>query len=415
MKLDNFCKIKKKFNKNYYKNYYLIGRITQLRKFKRIIFLIISNIDGFLQTFSKDKDIIKKKFNLGDLIYIKGVKKKTKSGEKSVYIKKIKILKKSKIKLPNKYLNINREFSYRNRYIDLAINSKSKKTFLNRFKFIKNIRLFMYKNNFIEVETPVINSNYEGGDSKPFETFHNYKKKKNFLRISPELSLKKLITGGFEKIFEIGKNFRNEGLSNKHNPEFSMIEFYRLGVNYKNMMKFTEKLIKYSFNKTLKKEFFKKKFKILSIKDAIKKYSKIEIDFNNKSFFLKNIKPKNLDIENIIYQYFDEKISKKINEPTFIINHPLFFSPLAKKKKGTSSTERFELYINGMEIANGFSELTSYREQKRRLIHIDKDYIKALKFGLPPCSGVGIGLDRLVMILTNNKSIKDVILFPTLK
>ncbi|WDI79239.1 OB-fold nucleic acid binding domain-containing protein [Candidatus Vidania fulgoroideae] len=405
-----------------------IGRILNIRNFKKIIFIKLINIKKNLQiVIKKNIKKIKKKIKIGYVIKVYGKYGKTKSGEKSIFCKKIKILSKCNI-FPNKYFkNVSKELSYRKRYVDLVINKKSRYVFNKRFNLIKNIRKFFYKKKFTEVETPILNKIYSGADAEPFITNHNFLKKKNYLRISPELNLKKLIVGGYEKIFEIGKNFRNEGCSKIHNPEFSMVEYYYVDKNYLDIMKFTKKMIKNVVKKTIgkKKIIFDNKilnfnkFKILKIKEALFKYKKI----NNisKNFLIKKILKKTKILsykkKNLIYQYFDEFISKKIIEPTFIIGHPKIFSPLALERKGI--VERFELFIAGMEIANGFSELNIAKEQKKRFEKqkndYDIDFIKALKFGLPKTAGCGVGIDRLVMLLTNCKNIKDVILFPFMK
>ncbi|MGX7589129.1 amino acid--tRNA ligase-related protein [Candidatus Vidania fulgoroideorum] len=406
----------------------IIGRIINKRRFKKIIFLKLINIRKDIQiVFNKKIELLDKKLKIGHIIKVFGKHGKTKSGQESIFCEKLIILKKCK-KFPNKYFNnINKEFSYRKRYIDLVINKKSRFVFKKRFSLIKNIRLYFYKKKFTEVETPILNNIYAGADSKPFKTMHNFLKKKNYLRISPELYLKKLIVGGYERIFEIGKNFRNENCSKIHNPEFSMIEYYIVDINYLEIMRYTKKMLLKVIKKTIgqTKIVYKnnnvdfKKFETLKIKDAVLKYRNIK--YIKKSFLIKEIIKKTKIIsykkENLMYQYFDEYISKKIIKPTFIIGHPKIFSPLALERNGF--VERFELYICGIEIANGFSELNSAKEQEKRFKYqkkeYDMDYIEALKFGLPKTSGCGIGLDRLVMIITNSNSIRDVILFPFMK
>ncbi|MGX7576576.1 amino acid--tRNA ligase-related protein [Candidatus Vidania fulgoroideorum] len=409
----------------------IIGRITCARYFKRISFFNITSIDcgdnqiivkGF-NNISKIKKILK----LGMVIKVNGLLYKTKSDPKALICKKIKVLLSNCKSFPNKYFkNVNKELSYRKRYIDLVINKKSRYTFKKRFLFLRNIRSFMYRKKFIEVETPTLCPFYGGADSKPFVTHNNYLSDKSYLRVSPEIYLKKVIVGGFNKIFEIGKNFRNEGVSKIHNPEFSMLEFYYVDKDYKDIMLFTEKLIKSVYFKTFKKKLIEYKgitinfevpFKVMSFKDAVFNYS----GYLKKKDIIKKLKTKTKIIsenkDDLIYQYFDEFVAKKIKEPTFITGHPKIFSPLALKRNG--KIERFELFISGMEIANGFSELNDPSEQKKRFDKqknkYDVDYIKALEFGLPKTGGCGIGIDRLVMIFTNNSNIKDVILFPFMK
>ncbi|MGX7588983.1 amino acid--tRNA ligase-related protein [Candidatus Vidania fulgoroideorum] len=402
------------------------GRIIGIRKFKNIIFIKLVNIIKSIQVVIKNKVTYLSKFlKLGFIIKVSGKNKSTKTGEKSIFCRNIKLLSKCE-GFPNKYFkNIDKEFSYRNRYIDLVINKKTRDTFNLRFKIIKQIRIFFYKKKFIEVETPILNNTYSGAEAKPFITKNNFMKKNNYLRISPELQLKKLIVGGYKKIFEIGKNFRNESSSKMHNPEFSMVEYYYINKNYIDIMNLTKELISKVTINTLGKNIinYKKniinisKYEILNIDQAVIKYSGI----NNisKDFLIKNIKGKILSKKkkNLLYQYFEENITKKIIKPTFIIGQPKIFSPLALKKNG--KVERFELYISGMEIANGFSELNNPKEQlkrfKKQKKEYDKDFIKALKFGMPKTAGCGIGIDRLVMLISNCSNIKDVILFPFMK
>ncbi|WP_343154672.1 lysine--tRNA ligase [Buchnera aphidicola (Pseudoregma panicola)] len=428
------------------------GRIIKIRIMGKASFCEIKDMSGKIQLYISQKYIKKKfyknhfkKWNIGDIIGIYGTVFETKTKEITIKCKKLKLLNKTLRPIPNSFYGLlDKEKCYRNRYLDLITNKKSIKKFLIRSKIIFLIRNFFYKKKFIEVETPIIQNIPGGASAKPFITHHNKLKKKMYLRISPELYLKKLIIGGFEKIFEISKNFRNEGISNKHNPEFTMIEAYSAYSNYKYMMKLIEKLFKYIFKKIKiknsiiynnKKIIFKKKFNKMTITKAILKFNK-DIKANDIKK-IKNIKKiainkkikikKYYNIDKIIIKIFEHTVEKNIIQPTFITNYPVETSPLARRKKNSKNlTERFELFISGMEISNGFSELNDPIDQKKRFKKqikekntsknfYDKEYIKALEYGLPPTSGIGIGIDRLIMLLTNSKNIRDIIFFPSLK
>ncbi len=458
-KLNEIKKIIKKYKKktknnlekkNIYKK--IAGRIISKRDMGINIFMNVQDIYGNIQilinkNFIKKKKYISltKKIKLGDLIITKGILYKTNTKELTIKCNYIKILKKTKITLTNKFYKLNNiEKKLRQRYLDLIINKKTQKTFLTRIKIINKIKKYLFKKKFLEVETPILHSIPGGAEAKPFETYHNKINKKIYLRISPELYLKKLIIGGFTKIFELNKNFRNEGISTKHNPEFTMIEIYKAYSNYKYMMKLVEKMIFYIVNSlslnnkiisiNKKKINFKKPYKKITIKKAIYKYTKYfknikELD--NKKKIKKiakklKINTKNITKGKIISKIFKTTTEKYLIQPTFITEYPIDISPLSKEnKKKKNIADRFELFINGNEIANGFSELNDYKEQKKRFkkqfikkknkIFYNKEYITALKYGLPPTSGIGIGIDRLVMLLTNNTSIKETILFNILK
>ncbi len=450
-KIEQINKIKKKFkykNKKYIEklNYkiYLCGRIISKRIMKKNIFFNIQDIKENIQILVNNKYLKKKyikiikKSNIGDIVYIKGNLFKTFTNELTIKCIYIKIIVKINKYLPDKYNKIkNKEKKFRKRYLDLIINKKTRNNFLKRIKIIKYIRQYLNNNKYLEVETPMLHNIPGGAIAKPFITYHKKLKTKMYLRIAPELYLKKLIIGGFTKIFELNRNFRNEGISKSHNPEFTMIEIYKAYSNYKDMMKIVRNIIIYIINNIFKnKKFFikkkkinfKKKFKKMSIKKAIYKYSKLFKnikEINNKKIIkkiAKNLKiNKKYKKSKILEKIFKITTEKKIIKPTFITKYPIDISPLSmKNKKNKKIADRFELFIGGYEIANGFSELNKYKEQKKRFIkfnkkNYDKNYIYALKYGLPPTSGVGIGIDRLCMILTNSKSIKDIILFPTLK
>ncbi len=455
-KINKISDIKKYFknkNKNIITNLkikvYITGRIISKRKMKKYIFFNIQDIESDIQVLANKSYLNKKYINrinnskIGDIIYTNGILFKTKTNELTIRCLYIKILVKTYKYLPDKYNKLKKkEKKFRKRYLDLIINKKTRKKFLLRIRVIYIIRKYLNNNNFLEVETPMLHNIPGGAIAKPFITYHNKLNIKMYLRIAPELYLKKLIVAGFTKIFELNRNFRNEGISNVHNPEFSMIEIYQAYSNYKNIMKLTKNIIIYIINNIFKQKkkiiiknkkiYLNKKFKIISIKKAIYKYSKYFNNIkqlNNKKIIKKIAKKLNINIKlktgKIIEKIFKLTTEKKIIKPTFITQYPIEISPLSlQNKKNKKIADRFELFIGGIEIANGFSELNNYKEQKKRFIKqklinknykYDKEYIEALKYGLPPTSGVGIGIDRLIMILTNSNSIKDIILFPTLK
>ncbi|WP_343188983.1 lysine--tRNA ligase [Buchnera aphidicola (Chaitoregma tattakana)] len=451
-------KILKKYKNLYEKNANLIsqdikiaGRITKIRTMGKASFCEIQDISGKIQLYISQKYVNKNfykkifmKWNLGDIIGVYGNVFKTKTNEITVKCKKLKLLTKTFRLIPNNYYGLtDREKCYRKRHLDLISNKKSLKKFITRSYVIFFIRQFFIKKEFLEVETPILQDIPGGALAKPFITHHNSLNKTMYLRISPELYLKKLIVGGFEKIFEISKNFRNEGISSKHNPEFTMIEAYMAYSNYLDMMNLLEELFRYVIKNIKKKSFikynkikinFKKKFIKMTIDEAIVKFNDNinikdlnNIDYIKKILVKKNIKIKNYySIERIKMKLFEQTVEKKIVYPTFITNYPVETSPLSRRMNDKKKlTERFELFIAGMEISNGFSELNDPIDQKKRFRNqiknnkennfYDKEYIEALEYGLPPTSGVGIGIDRVIMLLTNSKNIRDIILFPTLR
>ncbi|WP_343188108.1 lysine--tRNA ligase [Buchnera aphidicola (Ceratoglyphina bambusae)] len=429
------------------------GRIINIRIMGKASFCILKDFSGKIQIYISKKNIKKKfydnhfkKWDLGDIIGVYGKIFKTNTKEITIKCKKLKLLNKIFRPIPNRFYGlIDKEKCYRRRHLDLISNEASIKKFVIRSKIIFFIRKFFHQKKFIEVETPIIQNIPGGASAKPFITYYNSFKKNMYLRISPELYLKKLIIGGFEKIFEINKSFRNEGISKKHNPEFTMIEAYSAYSNYEYMMKLIENLFKYILKKIQKnyvikyknlKINFKKKFNIITMNKSILKFNK---DIKNSD--IKDIKKlkkiaqkkkliikKKWNLEKLKVKIFEQTVEKNIIYPTFITHYPVETSPLAKRmKKKKYLTERFELFISGMEISNGFSELNNPIDQKKRFKKqiknkkknknnfYDKEYINALEYGLPPTSGIGIGIDRIIMLLTNSKNIRDVILFPTLK
>lgn len=409
------------------------GRVLAKRIFKKIAFIkIIDNIYEN-QIIVKKKIEKVKKIKLGDLIISKSKLFVNEKKIKCFLNENFKIVVKNNVYVPDKRKNIkNKKEFYEKSYIRLATNLEEKKRIYRRFKVIKKIRSYMYKKNFLEVETPILSEMTEGSDSKPFLTEHYSLKKKMFLRISPELNLKKMLISGFESIFEIGKNFRNEGISKKHYPEFLNIEFYKTYKNYRWGMNFLKKMFKkialYFKKKKINNEninnIIKNNFEILSIDEAILKYSIInKKEINNKEVYNKILKENNIScIEKIKFFFFEKKVSKKIIKPTFIIDYPIFSSPLAKRKDN-KVLERFEFYISGIEIANGFSELNDFEEQKERFKKqknlnkkkINENFVESMKFGMPPACGCGIGIDRFIMILENVKNIKEILILPELR
>jgi lysyl-tRNA synthetase, class II len=433
----------------------IAGRMTQKRIMGKSSFFTLQDADGKIQIYVTNKIFPLnfysnqfKKWNLGDIIGVIGNIFKTKTGELTIYSSKLQLLTKALRPLPNKFHGLSDpEIKYRKRYLDLISNTESLKTFKKRSIILNIIRTFMLGKNFLEVETPMMHSIPGGATARPFITHHNALNINLYLRIAPELYLKKLIIGGFNRIFEINRNFRNEGLSTRHNPEFTMMELYMTYANYEDMMQFTENLLKTiseKINNSTKVYYgkyifdFSKKFKRLTMKQSILLFNK-----NIRSFDLDNIDilknialtlkikiNKNWKLGHYITQIFEKTVEKKLIEPTFITDYPIEVSPLARRNSlNFNIADRFELFIAGNEIGNGFSELNDAEDQKNRFheqilnkeseneneVFYDEDYITALEYGLPPTAGLGIGLDRLIMLFTNQHCIKDVILFPTLR
>ncbi|AZP36274.1 Lysine--tRNA ligase, heat inducible [Candidatus Annandia adelgestsuga] len=446
-----------KYNKEYIKKLNLkikiSGRMINCRHMGKSSFIQLQDMFSNIQVYISKKYISNnnfknfKKWDLGDILGVVGTLFKTNSGELSIYCNKIYLLTKSLRPLPEKFHGLNNtEIKYRQRYLDLIKNKKTIKIFKIRHKIIFEIRKYMISHNFIEVETPIMQLIPGGASAKPFITYHNSLNQKMYLRISPELYLKRLVIGGLERVFEIGKNFRNEGLSSKHNPEFTMLELYIAYFNYKDLIKFTKNFLYILFKKIIKDNkiiindniIYFNNFNEMTMKESIIKYNnninlKDLSDLNTLNFITNklNIKKKNQCSKGyLIYNIFKKTVENKLIQPTFITEYPIEISPLSRSiNKNKNFAERFELFINGQEIGNGFSELNDSQEQKKRFNNqlkldkynvnnkclYDKDYIIALEHGLPPTSGLGIGIDRLIMLFTNKCTIKDVILFPTLK
>ena len=419
------------------------GRIMLRRVMGKASFSTIQDMTGRIQLYLRQDTIdnyeLFKDCDLGDIVGVKGVLFKTNTGELSIQVNEFNLLTKSLRPLPEKHLGLSDvETKYRKRYLDLLTNSESQEVFEIRSKVVNEIRQFLIKDNFIEVETPMMHPIPGGATAKPFVTHHNALDMQLFLRVAPELYLKRLVIGGMEKVFEINRNFRNEGLSTKHNPEFTMLEFYTAYVDYKFQMDFVENMLR-TIEKNLSTDnlIFSNKFHRFSMDESIANHNSIDIEeLANKEALVsfcekKKIKINKTDqIGNIKNEIFEATVEDKLIEPTFIYNYPIEISPLSRSlDEDNSVAERFELFVNGKELGNSFSELNDPEEQAARFesqvkekdagdeeaMHFDRDYIEALEYGLAPCAGVGIGIDRLVMLFTGQESIRDVVLFPQLK
>ena len=417
------------------------GRIMLRRLMGKASFTTIQDMSAQIQLYLREDTLSNyddfKTWDIGDIIGVEGELFKTNTGELSIKVTEAILLTKSLKPLPEKHQGlVDVEQRYRKRYLDLLVNEESREVFLARSKIISETRNYFDSSGFIEVETPMMHPIPGGAAAKPFVTHHNALGMDLYLRIAPELYLKRLVVGGFEKVYEINRNFRNEGLSTKHNPEFTMLEFYTAYEDYEFQMDFVEALIKHLSNLEQSKRSFKK-FKRVSFDEALTKNTSLNKkdldDIDSLRKFAKSLKIENfktLSIGKLKAEIFESEVEDKLSEPTFIYKYPLEISPLSRKSEGDEGyVDRFELFIDGKEIANGFSELNDPEDQLERFkmqmedkekgdeeaMEMDLDYIEALEYGLAPCAGVGIGLDRLVMLLTGIDSIRDVILFPQLK
>ena len=430
------------------------GRLKLLRIAGKSIFANIEDENANLQIyFSKDSigeeqfNLLKKNLEVGDIVLTKGFPFVTKTGEFSLHACEVNLAAKSIVPLPEKYHGLTDiEQRYRKRYVDLIMNSDVRKDFLIRSKVVSLIRHFFENKGFLEVETPMMHPIAGGANAKPFITFHNSLGVERFLRIAPELYLKRLIVGGFEAVFEINRCFRNEGMDLTHNPEFTTIEFYWAYHNYKDLMDLTEELFSLLLDQlNLEKiiEFdgykidFSKPFERISYKEALKKYGGLNDEIiENKDKILIQLKSdgfeanEKLDLGHSQAELFDNYVESKLINPTFITDFPISISPLSRRSdKDPNIAERFELFVCGRELANGFNELNDPLDQYERFLkqieaknagnkeacEMDEDFVNALGYGMPPTAGQGIGIDRLVMLLTNKKSIRDVILFPAMR
>ena len=417
------------------------GRIMLRRLMGKASFTTIQDMSAQIQLYLREDTLSNyddfKTWDIGDIIGVEGELFKTNTGELSIKVTEAILLTKSLKPLPEKHQGlVDVEQRYRKRYLDLLVNEEAREVFLARSKIISETRNYFDSSGFIEVETPMMHPIPGGAAAKPFVTHHNALGMDLYLRIAPELYLKRLVVGGFEKVYEINRNFRNEGLSTKHNPEFTMLEFYTAYEDYEFQMDFVEALINHLSNLEQSKRSFKK-FKRVSFDEALTKNTSLNKkdldDIDSLRKFAKSLKIENfktLSIGKLKAEIFESEVEDKLSEPTFIYKYPLEISPLSRKSEGDEGyVDRFELFIDGKEIANGFSELNDPEDQLERFkmqmedkekgdeeaMEMDLDYIEALEYGLAPCAGVGIGLDRLVMLLTGIDSIRDVILFPQLK
>ncbi|MDD3884688.1 MAG: lysine--tRNA ligase [Gallionella sp.] len=430
------------------------GRMMLKRVMGKASFATAQDVSGRIQLFVSNDNTGEaahaefKHYDLGDILGAEGVLFKTKTGELSVRVTKIRLLTKALRPLPEKFHGLtDQEQKYRQRYVDLMTNEETRNTFLIRSKIVQAIREFFARHDYLEVETPMMHVIPGGASAKPFVTHHNALDMPLYLRIAPELYLKRLVVGGFEKVFEINRNFRNEGLSTRHNPEFTMIEFYEAYRDYRYLMDFTEKLFSEVARKVLgttvinyqgKELDLGQPFHRLTMVQAIQKYHPqfSDAQLNDRDFVINELqdlkakyKPED-GLGGLQLSLFEELAEAHLFEPTFIVDYPVETSPLARASDTRPDiTERFELFIVGREIANGFSELNDPEDQEARFdaqvaakeagdeeaMFKDADYVRALEYGLPPTAGEGIGIDRLVMLLTDAASIRDVILFPHMR
>ena len=391
-----------------------------------------------------------KRWDLGDILGAEGTLMKTKTGELSVKVSRLRLLTKSLRPMPDKFHGVaDQEVKYRQRYVDLMTDEAARRRFVARSKAVGSIRSFMMEHGFLEVETPMLHPIPGGANAKPFVTHHNALEQEMFLRIAPELYLKRLIVGGFERVFEINRNFRNEGISVRHNPEFTMMEFYAAYWNYRDLMDFTEALVRDAALKatgTLQLTYggravdLAQPFQRLTIREAIYQHTEAGAHVDDAAWLISALKKLGMTEEkdrlstrtlaSLQVLYFEEEVEDKLWQPTFIMEHPTEISPLARANDlRPEVTERFELYITGREFGNGFSELNDAEDQAARFhaqvaakdagddeaMFFDHDFVRALEYGMPPTGGCGIGIDRLMMLLTDSPSIRDVILFPALR
>ena len=429
------------------------GRMMSKRVMGKASFCNVQDLKGGIQCYvARDavgEDSYKdfKKFDIGDIIGVCGEVFKTKTGEISIHASAVTLLSKSLQVLPEKFHGLtNTDMRYRQRYVDLIVNPEVKDTFVKRSKIIKEIRNFLDGRGFMEVETPMLVSNAGGAAARPFETHYNALNEDVKLRISLELYLKRLIVGGLEKVYEIGRVFRNEGVDTRHNPEFTLMELYQAYTDYYGMMELTENMFRYLAEKVCGSAVItyngveidlSKPFARLTMNDAIKKYAGIDFDEVKTDEEAKALaKEHHIEYEerhtkgDIINLFFEEYCEKELIQPTFIMDHPLAISPLTKKKPSDpTKVERFELFINTWEMCNAYSELNDPIDQRERFAaqdaafaagdeeanHTDEDFLNALEYGMPPTGGIGYGIDRLVMLLTDSPAIRDVLLFPTMK
>ncbi len=434
-------------------NVVVAGRIVLRRIMGKASFFHIQDSSGRAQVYIRQNDLPEvyeqfKHWDLGDIVGVRGELFITKTGELTIHAESVELLTKSLRPLPDKFHGLaDQEMCYRKRYVDLIANEDTRATFILRSRLIRAVRQYMDSHQFLEVETPMLHPIPGGAVARPFVTHHNTLDMQMYLRIAPELYLKRLVVGGFERVYEINRNFRNEGISTRHNPEFTMVEFYQAYADYRDMMDFTEKLLRYVCDEVVGSRSvtyqgqnidFDTPFARLTIKESILKYNP-HITLEQLATVaacrdvLKSLNLAYNDTDGLGKLHmvlFDETVEHKLFQPTFILEYPTEVSPLARRSNNDPDvTDRFEFFIAGREIANGFSELNDAEDQAARFhkqvedkdagdleaMHFDSDYIEALEYGMPPTAGEGIGIDRLVMLFTNSMSIRDVILFPQLR
>ena len=432
------------------------GRMMLKRVMGKASFATLQDSSGRIQIYVKGEDVGLdlyedfKHWDLGDIVAAEGRVFKTKTGELSIHASSVRLLTKSLRPMPDKFHGVaDQEVKYRQRYVDLMMDEDARKRFIARSKAVSSIREFMVSHGFLEVETPMLHPIPGGANAKPFITHHNALDQEMFLRIAPELYLKRLIVGGFERVYEINRNFRNEGISVRHNPEFTMMEFYAAYWDYQDLMTFTEGLIRHAAQQAAgslelsyggKPVDLRKPFERLTIREAILKHTEAGERVDERDWLIHALKKLGMSEEKeklssrtlagLQVLYFEEVVEEKLWQPTFICEHPVEISPLARASdKHPEVTERFELYITGREFGNGFSELNDAEEQAARFhaqvankdagddeaMYYDHDFVRALEYGMPPTGGCGVGIDRLMMLLTDSPSIRDVILFPALR
>ncbi len=451
---DTTClEISERFDELEGKTVIIAGRVMSKRGKGKVTFLDVHDLSGKMQVFAKRDDLgedeyaILKRWDIGDIVEVKGFVFKTQMGEVSVHAEAVKLLSKSLQPLPEKYHGLtNTDMRYRQRYTDLIMNADVRDTFLKRSKIISTIRRFLDEENFIEVETPMLVSNAGGAAARPFFTHFNALDEDLKLRISLELYLKRLIVGGLERVYEIGRVFRNEGVDTRHNPEFTLMELYQAYTDYNGMMDLTERMYRHVAREVTGSEQvtygdhvidFSKPFERITMVDAVKKYAGVDWNDVPDTEAAKKVADE-LHVEyedrhskgEILSLIFEEYAEEHLIQPTFVMDHPIEISPLTKKKPSDPNyVERFEMFINGWEMANAYSELNDPIDQRERFKAqeealaqgdeeantTDEDFLNALEIGMPPTGGIGYGIDRLAMIMTNSPAIRDVILFPTMK
>ncbi len=431
----------------------LAGRIMSKRVMGKASFCNIQDLKGSIQSYVARDSIGEesygefKKYDVGDIVGIKGQVFKTKTGEISIHAEKVTLLSKSLQILPEKYHGlVNTDIRYRQRYTDLIMNEDVKDTFIKRSRIISAIRTFLTAEGFMEVETPMLVSNAGGAAARPFETHFNALDEDLKLRISLELYLKRLIVGGLERVYEIGRVFRNEGVDTRHNPEFTLMELYQAYTDYNGMMDLTERLYRYVAQEVLGTTVITykgtemdlgKPFERITMVDAVKKYAGVDFDeIHTLEEARAAAKERGIEYEerhkkgDILNLFFEEFVEEHLIQPTFLMDHPVEISPLTKRKPDNPEyVERFEFFMNGWEMANAYSELNDPIDQRERFKaqeeqfaqgdeeanHTDEDFLNALEIGMPPTGGIGYGIDRMVMLLTDSPAIRDVLLFPTMK